>query len=65
MQAIPATGAAMGMQYKEKMKMHNPDQKPPVVVCSIGDASMTEGEVGRSTTDGCFTSVSSFIFSAG
>lgn len=47
MQAIPATGAAMGMQYKEKMKMHNPDQKPPVVVCSIGDASMTEGEVAE------------------
>jgi len=47
MQAIPATGAAMGMQYKEKMKMHNPDQKPPVVVCSIGDASMTEGEVSE------------------
>lgn len=47
MQAIPATGAAMGVQYKEKMKMHNPDQKPPVVVCSIGDASMTEGEVAE------------------
>ncbi|HLS10837.1 MAG TPA: thiamine pyrophosphate-dependent enzyme [Flavobacteriaceae bacterium] len=47
MQAIPATGAAMGMQYKEKMKMHNPDQQPPVVVCSIGDASMTEGEVSE------------------
>src|SRR5699024_7640262 len=47
MQAIPATGAAMGMQYKEKMKLHNPDELPPVVVCSIGDASMTEGEVAE------------------
>src|SRR5690625_5100032 len=47
MQAIPATGAAMGMQYKEKMKWHNPEAEPPVVVCSIGDASMTEGEVSE------------------
>lgn len=47
MQAIPATGAAMGMQYKEKMKMQNPNEQPPVVVCSIGDASMTEGEVAE------------------
>lgn len=47
MQAIPATGAAMGMQYKEKMKMHNPNEQQPVVVCSIGDASMTEGEVAE------------------
>lgn len=47
MQAIPATGAAMGMQYKEKMNLHNPNEELPVVVCSIGDASMTEGEVAE------------------
>lgn len=47
MQAIPATGAAMGMQYKEKMNLHNPNILAPVVVCSIGDASMTEGEVAE------------------
>lgn len=47
MQAIPATGAALGMQYKEKMKMTNPEEQSPVVVCSIGDASMTEGEVAE------------------
>lgn len=47
MQAIPATGAAMGMQYKEKMKMQDTSIELPVVVCSIGDASMTEGEVAE------------------
>ena len=45
MQAIPATGAAMGMQYKELMKIDDGDQ--PFVVCSLGDASVTEGEVAE------------------
>lgn len=48
MQAIPTTGLAMGVQYREKQAL---DQwKPgeaPVVVCSIGDAAMTEGEVSE------------------
>lgn len=47
MQAIPATGAAMGMQYKEKMDLQEALDALPVVVCSIGDASMTEGEVAE------------------
>lgn len=49
MQAIPATGAALGIRYKEKMAIpHNhPDQPAPLVVCSLGDASMTEGEVAE------------------
>ena len=47
MQAIPATGAALGMQYKEKMDLHDSNLEPPVSVCSIGDASMTEGEVAE------------------
>jgi len=49
MQAIPATGAALGIRYKEKMAIpHNhPDQPVPLVVCSLGDASMTEGEVAE------------------
>ena len=48
MQAIPATGVAMGLQYKEKTGLaedHGKDQ--PVVVCSLGDASVTEGEVAE------------------
>ncbi len=45
MQAIPATGAAMGMQYKELMGIDDGDA--PVVVCSLGDASITEGEVAE------------------
>ncbi len=46
MQAIPAAGVAMGMQYREKMGLNKGDDKP-VAVCSIGDAAMTEGEVSE------------------
>ncbi len=46
MQAIPATGVAMGFRYIEKMEMPQPEQ-PPICVCSIGDAAMTEGEVAE------------------
>lgn len=48
MQAIPTTGVAMGVQYKEKMGLSE-DYKGenPVVVCSLGDASCTEGEVSE------------------
>lgn len=51
MQAIPATGIAQGIQYLEKhlaeklVKGKNDDM--PVVVCSLGDASITEGEVSE------------------
>ncbi len=48
MQVIPATGVAMGMQYKEKMALaQNGTDKKPVVVCSLGDAAVTEGEVAE------------------
>lgn len=50
MQAIPATGTAMGMWYKEVEEIpHSADKKAekPVVVCSLGDASVTEGEVAE------------------
>jgi 2-oxoisovalerate dehydrogenase E1 component len=49
MQAIPAAGAAMGIQYKEIMGIspNFPDGENPVVVCSLGDASITEGEVSE------------------
>lgn len=46
MQAIPATGVAMGMQYKEAVGLDQGGEKP-LVVCSIGDAAMTEGEVAE------------------
>ena len=46
MQAIPTTGVAMGVQYLEKQKIAEDfNGQNPVVVCSIGDAAMTEGEV--------------------
>jgi 2-oxoisovalerate dehydrogenase E1 component len=48
MQAIPTTGIAMGIQYKEKQGLSE-DFKGmnPIVVCSLGDASCTEGEVSE------------------
>ena len=45
MQAIPATGAALGMQYKEQVGID--DKNNPLVMCSLGDASVTEGEVAE------------------
>ncbi|MAX78842.1 MAG: tungsten formylmethanofuran dehydrogenase [Crocinitomicaceae bacterium] len=48
MQAIPTTGVAMGIQYMEKQNLVNTNETDkPVVVCSIGDAAMTEGEVAE------------------
>lgn len=46
MQAIPAAGVAMGIQYREKMDLAEGGDKP-IAVCSIGDAAMTEGEVSE------------------
>lgn len=48
MQAIPTTGVGMGIHYKEQMGLAE-DYKGenPVVVCSLGDASITEGEVAE------------------
>lgn len=48
MQAIPTTGVAMGIQYKENRGIGEDwgDEKP-VAVCSIGDAAMTEGEISE------------------
>lgn len=47
MQAIPATGAAMGFWYKEQTQMEAMSTPPGIVVCSLGDASITEGEVAE------------------
>ncbi|MBK5285935.1 MAG: tungsten formylmethanofuran dehydrogenase [Bacteroidia bacterium] len=48
MQAIPTTGIAMGIQYREKVGMDEiKTQDKPVVVCSLGDAAITEGEVSE------------------
>jgi 2-oxoisovalerate dehydrogenase E1 component len=49
MQVIPTTGIAQGIQYKEIINQQtvtgNGDK--PVVICSMGDASATEGEVSE------------------
>ncbi len=54
MQAIPTTGIAQGIQYLEKIGKAgtNPNQQQnpgalPVVICSMGDAAITEGEVSE------------------
>jgi 2-oxoisovalerate dehydrogenase E1 component len=46
MQAIPATGMAHGIAYKESQRL-NKKGEYPVVVCSFGDGSITEGEVAE------------------
>lgn len=46
MQAIPATGMAQAVSYLEKQGLlHAPEA--PVVLCSFGDGSVTEGEVAE------------------
>jgi 2-oxoisovalerate dehydrogenase E1 component len=51
MQVIPATGIAQGLQFLQRI--HSPklqkgaDGSMPVVICSLGDASITEGEVSE------------------
>ncbi len=46
MQAIPTTGVAMGLQYKNKLELSAEETKG-IAVCSLGDASITEGEVAE------------------
>ncbi len=46
MQAIPTTGVAQGIQYLEERGLLETEEKP-VVVCSLGDGSITEGEVSE------------------
>src|SRR6187455_1672335 len=48
MQAIPTTGIAMGIQYREQQNIAAyQGHDKPVVVCSLGDGSVTEGEVAE------------------
>lgn len=47
MQAIPATGVALGLRYREVTGIDTSRKKKGISVCSIGDASMTEGEISE------------------
>jgi 2-oxoisovalerate dehydrogenase E1 component len=51
MQAIPSTGIAQGIAHLEKYYTDRLKKGPrgelPIVVCSLGDASLTEGEVSE------------------
>ncbi|GAA4455971.1 thiamine pyrophosphate-dependent enzyme [Rurimicrobium arvi] len=52
MQAIPTTGVAQGIKYQETQGLK--DYKlPPVVICSLGDGSVTEGEVSEAFQFAC------------
>lgn len=46
MQAIPATGMAHGIAYLESQGLLS-EENQPVVLCSLGDGSVTEGEVAE------------------
>ena len=46
MQVIPATGMAQGISYLESQDLNDPENSP-VVLCSLGDGSVTEGEVAE------------------
>jgi 2-oxoisovalerate dehydrogenase E1 component len=51
MQAIPTTGIAQGIQYLEQIHsslfQKGEGNENPVVICSLGDGSVTEGEVSE------------------
>jgi len=51
MQAIPTTGLAQGVQYLENHLLgrlkKGANGELPIVICSLGDASITEGEVSE------------------
>jgi len=49
MQAIPTTGIAQGIKFLEKIAASESQttNNKPIVICSLGDASVTEGEVSE------------------
>jgi 2-oxoisovalerate dehydrogenase E1 component len=48
MQVIPATGTAQGIQYRESQKLDKHKRgEEPIVLCSLGDGAITEGEVSE------------------
>ena len=51
MQAIPTTGIAQGLRYLEKINspllIKTVNGELPIVICSLGDGSVTEGEVSE------------------
>lgn len=47
MQAIPTTGVAQGLRYLQEIGTSPSNGHQPIVLCSLGDASVTEGEVSE------------------
>jgi 2-oxoisovalerate dehydrogenase E1 component len=52
MQAIPTTGVAQGIKYKQQLAVGSGQTQTancqlPIALCSLGDASVTEGEVSE------------------
>lgn len=52
MQTIPATGVAQAMNYLQQQGMRDAKDQS-IVVCSIGDGAMTEGEVAEALQMAC------------
>lgn len=52
MQVIPTTGVAQGIKYQESQGLKE-YAVPPVVICSLGDGSVTEGEVSEAFQFAC------------
>lgn len=46
MQAIPSTGMAHGLKFLKQQKLRS-SADSPIVVCSMGDGAVTEGEVAE------------------
>ncbi len=46
MQTIPTTGVAQGIKYIQDFNLQQ-FENDPVVICSLGDNSVTEGEVSE------------------
>jgi len=47
MQVIPSTGIAQGLLYRELHLNEYTNGEKPIVLCSLGDGSVTEGEVAE------------------
>jgi 2-oxoisovalerate dehydrogenase E1 component len=65
MQAIPATtGMAHGLAYLESQKLMASEQNP-IVLCSLGDGSVTEGEVAEAFQMAVLEKIANPIFDSG
>ena len=65
MQAIPSTGIAQGIQYMTEQGLLETAADNPIVLCSIGDGAMTEGEVSEALQFAVLKRTSCYLSGAG